>query len=118
MMLRDAKVDEHGNVIDHDDSSDIYFDKDAEDHENNVRIFFCFSLTNCYYGCLSLWLILSQIKSVICFLRGKAYEALDNRDLARQWWNQQLSFIFSFIIPVVHLKTVQQPLSVFSGIDD
>jgi anaphase-promoting complex subunit 6 len=35
-MLGDAKVDEHGNVLDHDDDSDIYFDKDAEDHEINV----------------------------------------------------------------------------------
>ncbi|KAE8789356.1 anaphase-promoting complex subunit 6 [Hordeum vulgare] len=61
MMLGDAKVDEHGNVLDQDDGSDIYFDKDAEDHEINI-------------------------KSAICFLRGKAYEALDNRDLARQWY--------------------------------
>ncbi|ONL95779.1 Anaphase-promoting complex subunit 6 [Zea mays] len=61
LMLGDAKVDEHGNVLDHDDDSDIYFDKDAEDHEINI-------------------------KSALCFLRGKAYEALDNRDLARQWY--------------------------------
>jgi len=60
-MLGDAKVDEHGKVLDQDDGSDIYFDKDAEDHEINI-------------------------KSAICFLRGKAYEALDNRDLARQWY--------------------------------
>ncbi|XP_047089981.1 anaphase-promoting complex subunit 6 [Lolium rigidum] len=61
MMLGDAKVDERGNLLDQDDGSDIYFDKDAEDHEINI-------------------------KSAICFLRGKAYEALDNRDLARQWY--------------------------------
>ncbi|XP_008660356.1 anaphase-promoting complex subunit 6 isoform X2 [Zea mays] len=61
LMLGDAKVDEHGNVLDHDVGSDIYFDKDAEDHEINI-------------------------KSALCFLRGKAYEALDNRDLARQWY--------------------------------
>uniref|UniRef100_A0ACD5TVM6 Uncharacterized protein n=1 Tax=Avena sativa TaxID=4498 RepID=A0ACD5TVM6_AVESA len=61
LMLGDAKVDEHGNLLDQDDGSDIYFDKDAEDHEINI-------------------------KSAICFLRGKAYEALDNRDLARQWY--------------------------------
>jgi len=61
LMLGDAKVDEHGKVLDQDDGSDIYFDKDAEDHEINI-------------------------KSAICFLRGKAYEALDNRDLARQWY--------------------------------
>jgi anaphase-promoting complex subunit 6 len=36
MMLGDAKVDEHGNLLDQDDGSDIYFDKDAEDHEINV----------------------------------------------------------------------------------
>ncbi|KAM0835883.1 hypothetical protein ACQ4PT_062656 [Festuca glaucescens] len=61
MMLGDAKVDEHGNLLDQDGGSDIYFDKDAENHEINI-------------------------KSAICFLRGKAYEALDNRDLARQWY--------------------------------
>ncbi|GJN30817.1 hypothetical protein PR202_gb19154 [Eleusine coracana subsp. coracana] len=61
LMLGDAKVDEHGNLLEQDDGSDIYFDKDAEDHEINI-------------------------KSAICFLRGKAYEALDNRDLARQWY--------------------------------
>jgi len=60
-MLGDAKVDEHGNVLDQDDGSDFYFDKDAEDREINI-------------------------KSALCFLRGKAYEALDNRDLARQWY--------------------------------
>jgi anaphase-promoting complex subunit 6 len=35
-MLGDAKVDEHGKVLDQDDGSDIYFDKDSEDHEINV----------------------------------------------------------------------------------
>jgi anaphase-promoting complex subunit 6 len=35
-MLGDAKVDEHGNVLDQDDGSDFYFDKDAEDREINV----------------------------------------------------------------------------------
>nr|CAB3496549.1 unnamed protein product [Digitaria exilis] len=61
LMLGDAKVDEHGKVLDEDGGSDIYFDKDAEDHEINI-------------------------KAATCFLRGKAYEALDNRDLARQWY--------------------------------
>nr|ABF94847.1 TPR Domain containing protein, expressed [Oryza sativa Japonica Group] len=61
IILGDAKIDEHGNVVDQDDGSDIYFDKDAEDHEINI-------------------------KAAICFLRGKAYEALDNCDLARQWY--------------------------------
>ncbi|CAN6301624.1 unnamed protein product [Urochloa humidicola] len=61
LMLGDAKVDEHGKVLDQDDGSDIYFDKDSENHEINI-------------------------KAAICFLRGKAYEALDNRDLARQWY--------------------------------
>lgn len=36
IILGDAKIDEHGNVVDQDDGSDIYFDKDAEDHEINV----------------------------------------------------------------------------------
>ncbi|XP_070675422.1 anaphase-promoting complex subunit 6-like isoform X2 [Malus domestica] len=41
----------------------MYLDKDGEDHEINIS-------------------------SAICFLRGKAYEALENRVQARQWlWN-------------------------------
>jgi anaphase-promoting complex subunit 6 len=88
-MLGDAKVDEHGNVLDHDDDSDIYFDKDAEDHEINV--WWCSfppwtPSSFLVVGWLLTTVILAcQIKSALCFLRGKAYEALDNRDLARQW---------------------------------
>uniref|UniRef100_A0A0D9VRN4 Uncharacterized protein n=1 Tax=Leersia perrieri TaxID=77586 RepID=A0A0D9VRN4_9ORYZ len=36
IILGDAKIDEHGNVVDQDDGSDIYFDKDAENHEINA----------------------------------------------------------------------------------
>lgn len=57
-MLGDAKVDEHGNV---NDCSAMYVDKDGEDHEINIM-------------------------SAICYLRGKAYEALENRAQARLWY--------------------------------
>ncbi|XP_052179246.1 anaphase-promoting complex subunit 6 [Diospyros lotus] len=61
LMLGDAKVDEHGNVHDTKDSNVVYLDKDGEDREINIS-------------------------SAICFLRGKAYEALENRSQARQWY--------------------------------
>lgn len=35
-MLGDAKVDEHGNVLDNKDHSGMYLDKDCEDREINV----------------------------------------------------------------------------------
>lgn len=35
-MLGDAKVDEHGNVLDNKDYSGMYLDKDCEDREINV----------------------------------------------------------------------------------
>ncbi|KAF2609270.1 hypothetical protein F2Q68_00046677 [Brassica cretica] len=62
LMLGDAKVDEDGNVYDAKDGNLIYFDKDGEDREINM------------------------ISSAICFLRGKAYGALQNRSQARQWY--------------------------------
>ncbi|KAK9286485.1 hypothetical protein L1049_014883 [Liquidambar formosana] len=61
LMLGDAKVDEHGNVYDTKDCNVMYLDKDGEDREINIS-------------------------SAICFLRGKAYEALENRAQARQWY--------------------------------
>ncbi|KAG5545163.1 hypothetical protein RHGRI_017590 [Rhododendron griersonianum] len=61
LMLGDAKVDEHGNVNITKDCSVMYLDKDGEDREINIS-------------------------SAICFLRGKAYEALENRAQARQWY--------------------------------
>ncbi|WCJ32287.1 Anaphase-promoting complex subunit 6 [Euphorbia peplus] len=61
LMLGDAKVDEHGNVYDSNDCNLMYLDKDGEDRE-------------------------ITISSAICFLRGKAYEALENRAQARQWY--------------------------------
>ncbi|XP_010274424.1 PREDICTED: anaphase-promoting complex subunit 6 [Nelumbo nucifera] len=60
-MLGDAKIDEHGNVHDLKDCNVMYLEKDGEDHEINIT-------------------------SAICFLRGKAYEALENRAQARQWY--------------------------------
>ncbi|XP_073103970.1 anaphase-promoting complex subunit 6 isoform X2 [Elaeis guineensis] len=60
-MLGDAKVDEDGNVHAQKDNSAMYLDKDGEDHEINTT-------------------------AAICFLRGKAYEALDNRAQARLWY--------------------------------
>ncbi|KDP30666.1 hypothetical protein JCGZ_16222 [Jatropha curcas] len=61
LMLGDAKVDEHGNVYDTKDCNVMYLDKDGEDREINIS-------------------------SAICFLRGRAYEALENRAQARQWY--------------------------------
>ncbi|XP_073314246.1 anaphase-promoting complex subunit 6 isoform X2 [Primulina huaijiensis] len=61
LMLGDAKVDEHGNITDTKDYNSMYLDKDGEEHEINII-------------------------SAICFLRGKAYEALENRAQARLWY--------------------------------
>ncbi|XP_021287757.1 anaphase-promoting complex subunit 6 [Herrania umbratica] len=61
LMLGDEKFDEHGNVYDAKDNSAMYLDKDGEDREINIS-------------------------SAIFFLRGKAYEALENRAQARQWY--------------------------------
>ncbi|XP_050368000.1 anaphase-promoting complex subunit 6 [Argentina anserina] len=60
-ILGDANVDEHGNVYDRNDSNLMYLDKGGEDHEINIA-------------------------SAICFLRGKAFEALENRAQARKWY--------------------------------
>ncbi|EPS72438.1 hypothetical protein M569_02320, partial [Genlisea aurea] len=61
LMLGDAKVDEDGNITDAKDCSSLYLDKDSEEREINII-------------------------SAICFLRGKAYEALGNRSPARLWY--------------------------------
>ncbi|KAL5156414.1 Anaphase-promoting complex subunit 6 [Glycine soja] len=60
-MLGEAKVDDDGNVYDMKDSNVMYLDKDCEDREINIS-------------------------SAICFLRGKAFEALENRAQARLWY--------------------------------
>ncbi|KAJ6845057.1 anaphase-promoting complex subunit 6 [Iris pallida] len=60
-MLGDAKVDDNGNVHDQKDCTAMHLDKDGEDHEINIT-------------------------SAICYLRGKAYEALENRAQARLWY--------------------------------
>ncbi|KAL3503103.1 hypothetical protein ACH5RR_037552 [Cinchona calisaya] len=61
LMLGDAKVDENGNITDTRDCNIMYLDKDGEDREINIL-------------------------SAICFLRGQAYEALENRAQARLWY--------------------------------
>ncbi|KAF3647223.1 Anaphase-promoting complex subunit 6 [Capsicum annuum] len=61
LMLGDAKVDEHGNITDTRECNSMYLDKDGEDREINIL-------------------------SAICFLRGKAYEALENHAQARLWY--------------------------------
>ncbi|KAF3508170.1 hypothetical protein F2Q69_00010140 [Brassica cretica] len=79
-MLGDAKVDEDGNVYDAKDGNLIYFDKDGEDREINIS-------------------------SAICFLRGKAYGALQNRikllsrliRCAMRRWNALLKVICSHL---------------------
>ena len=58
LMPGDEKFDEHGNVYGIKDNSAMYLDKDGEDHEINTS-------------------------STICFLRGKAYEALEDCAQAR-----------------------------------
>ncbi|KAG0503695.1 hypothetical protein HPP92_003767 [Vanilla planifolia] len=60
-MLGDAKVDDHGNVSSPKDGSPMYLDRDGEDHEISIM-------------------------SAVCCLRGKAYEALENRVQARLWY--------------------------------
>ncbi|OMO74754.1 Tetratricopeptide-like helical [Corchorus capsularis] len=60
-MLGDEKFGEFGNAYDTKDNNAMYLDKDGEDREINIS-------------------------SAICFLRGKAYEALENRAQARQWY--------------------------------
>ncbi|KAF3519524.1 hypothetical protein DY000_02064261 [Brassica cretica] len=80
LMLGDAKVDEDGNVYDAKDGNLIYFDKDGEDCEINIS-------------------------SAICFLRGKAYGALQNRikllsrliRCAMRRWNALLKVICSHL---------------------
>ncbi|KAH9723146.1 Anaphase-promoting complex subunit 6 [Citrus sinensis] len=56
-----CQVDEDGNVYDTKDINVMYLDKDGEDGEINIS-------------------------SAICFLRGKAYEALGNCAQARLWY--------------------------------
>ncbi|XP_042494748.1 anaphase-promoting complex subunit 6 [Macadamia integrifolia] len=65
LMLGDSRIDEHGNVHDLKGCNVLYLDKDGEDHEINIS-------------------------SAICFLRGKAYEALENHAQARQWYKAAL----------------------------
>ncbi|KAF6158942.1 hypothetical protein GIB67_023925 [Kingdonia uniflora] len=61
LMLGEAKIDEHGNILNLKNCHVMDLDKDGEDHEINIS-------------------------SAIFFLRGKAYEALENRTQALQWY--------------------------------
>ncbi|KAF6160032.1 hypothetical protein GIB67_033116 [Kingdonia uniflora] len=61
LMLGEAKIDEHGNILNLKDCHVMDLDKDGEDHEINIS-------------------------SAIFFLGGKAYEALENRTQALQWY--------------------------------
>ncbi|CAN0923794.1 Anaphase-promoting complex subunit 6 [Linum grandiflorum] len=61
LTLGSAKVDEDGNVYDTADPNAMYLDKDGEDREINIS-------------------------AAICFLRGKAYDALENHGQARLWY--------------------------------
>ncbi|KAK4804568.1 hypothetical protein SAY86_004385 [Trapa natans] len=61
LMLGDPKVDEQRNAYETKDDNFLYPDKDGEDREINIS-------------------------SAVCFLRGKAYEALENRAQARLWY--------------------------------
>uniref|UniRef100_A0A7N0UGE0 Anaphase-promoting complex subunit 6 n=1 Tax=Kalanchoe fedtschenkoi TaxID=63787 RepID=A0A7N0UGE0_KALFE len=65
-MLGDAKLDEHGNVQDTNHSDLMHIYKAGEDRE-------------------------ISISSAIFFLRGKAYEALENRSQAKQWYKAAIS---------------------------
>lgn len=56
MLGEEVKVDEHGNLS---NAANIYLDKDRGE---------------------------INITAAICFLRGKAYEALENRSQARSWY--------------------------------
>ncbi|KAL0680363.1 hypothetical protein Bca4012_008345 [Brassica carinata] len=79
-MLGDAKVDEDGNVYDAKDGNLIYFDKDGEDREINIS-------------------------PAICFLRGKAYGALQNRSQARQWYGKAVSWFEKTLAHIPSLLT-------------
>lgn len=89
-MLGDAKVDASGIVYDTKDSNVMYLDKDGEDKEINVSFFHILIDLLLYVLLLPAVMeprifLIWQISSAICFLRGKACEALENRAQARQW---------------------------------
>jgi hypothetical protein len=54
------------------------------------------SLCVCVCVCVFIFSFLNQILSAICLLRAKAYQALDNRDIAKQWL-LYLSIYFSIL---------------------
>ncbi|KAF5728257.1 anaphase-promoting complex subunit 6 [Tripterygium wilfordii] len=95
-MLGDAKVDEDGNVYDTKDCNVIYMDKDGEDREINIS-------------------------SAICFLRGRAYEALENRAQARQWYKAAIKadpLCYEALECLIenHMLTCEEETSVLSSL--
>uniref|UniRef100_A0A2P2K9Y9 Uncharacterized protein MANES_15G095700 n=1 Tax=Rhizophora mucronata TaxID=61149 RepID=A0A2P2K9Y9_RHIMU len=96
LMLGDAKVDDHGNVFDAKDCNPMSLDKDAEDREINIT-------------------------SAICFLRGRAYEALENRAQARQWYKAAIKadpFCYEALECLVdnHMLTCDEETSLLSSL--
>ncbi|KAH9728620.1 Anaphase-promoting complex subunit 6 [Citrus sinensis] len=96
-MLGDSKVDEDGNVYDTKDSNVMYLDKDGEDREINIS-------------------------SAICFLRGKAYEALENRAQARLWYKAAIKadpLCYEALECLIenHMLTCEQETSLLSSLE-
>ena len=54
--------------------------------------------------------VLGQISAATCFLRGRAYEALENRALARQWLAFLRDLLYQdrllFLLPLFFLFSV------------
>ncbi|KAG0597202.1 hypothetical protein M758_UG320200 [Ceratodon purpureus] len=65
LMLGESEVDEEGNVLMLDDQDTELLDKDAEEREINIG-------------------------AAICLLRGRAFEALENRARALRWYKAAL----------------------------
>ncbi|CAL1408150.1 unnamed protein product [Linum trigynum] len=97
LMLGGAKVDEDGNVYDMKDPSAMYLDKDGEDREINIS-------------------------SAICFLRGKAYNALENHAQARLWYKaavkaDPLCYEALECLCQNHMLTCEEETSLFSSLE-
>ncbi|GMJ10107.1 anaphase promoting complex 6 [Hibiscus trionum] len=96
LMLGDEKLDEHGNAYDIKDNNAMYLDKDGEDREINIS-------------------------SAIYFLRGKAYEALENRAKARQWYKAAIKadpLCYEALECLIenHMLTCEEETSLFSSL--
>ncbi|KAF5204619.1 Cell division cycle 16-like protein [Thalictrum thalictroides] len=96
LMLGDPKVDEHGNALELKDCNVMYLDKDGEDREINIS-------------------------SAICFLRGKAFDALENRAQARQWYKAAIKadpLCYEALECLIenHMLTCEEELSLLSSL--